>query len=414
MTFCHVPATPIGVPETVKRDLIDLAVLGGRPEFTEPVLVGRPSVGDRARFLERADRALVRRRLSNGGPMVREFEHRVAGRAGVRHCVATCNATLALQLVARAAGLRDDVVMPAMTFPATPHALSWIGIRPVFCDVDPVTGNLTAGTVRAALTPRTSGIVAVHLWGRPCAVPELEELAARRGIPLLVDAAHAFGVSRRGRPVGGSGAAEVFSFHATKVVTTFEGGAVVTDDGELAARVRAMASFGMDSSGQVRGPGINAKMSEAAAAMGLTSLEAFDVTVAGNLANYRTYARELAGLPGIRLMRHDEDERGNFQYVVIAVEGGAGLDRDTLATVLAAENVVTRAYFSPGCHRLPPYDGPGTPSLPHTDRLAGQVLALPTGPDVGVHDVRRICAVIRLAVAHAAALTTRPVVAPAG
>jgi dTDP-4-amino-4,6-dideoxyglucose len=397
----------LGKATRVKLRAADLAVMGGTPEFAEPLYVGRPNVGDTARLFARLQGALDRNWLTNGGPLVREFERRVAERAGVRHCVATCNGTAALQLVARATGMRGDVVVPALTFPATPHALEWLGLRPVFCDVDPRTGNADAAAVAAAITPRTTAILAVHLWGRPCAADELEALADRHGLTLVFDAAQAFGATYLGRPVGGFGAAEVFSFHATKVVNAFEGGCVVTDDADLAERLRAMCNFGMNGSREVLGPGTNAKMSEAAAAMGLTSLEAYDASVAHNLANHRRYARELAGLDSVRLLRFDERQRNNYHYEIVAVDPSGGLSRDTLAEVLTAENVIVQKYFSPGCHRLPPYRDRAAVSLPHTDALAARVLALPTGPSVSLEDVRRICDLIRFAVAHAPILANR-------
>ncbi|HKS50128.1 MAG TPA: dTDP-4-dehydro-6-deoxyglucose aminotransferase [Amycolatopsis sp.] len=392
----------------MKRGVSELAYFGGSAAFLQKVFVGRPNVGDRARFLDRLDWVLNNRWLTNGGPLTREFEGRVAELAGVRHCVATCNATVALQLLARACGLTGEVLMPSLTFAATPQAMRWIGLDVVFCDVDPATACLDPARVEAALTPRTSAIIGVHLWGRPCAVDELDKIAAANGLVLLYDAAHALGVTTGGRPIGGFGVAEVFSFHATKVVNSFEGGAVVTDDGELAARIRRMHNFGFASPGTADSVGTNGKMAEVAAAMGLTSLDTFADSVAHNEANYDLYRAELAGLPGVRVIGYDRQERNNFHYLVLELDGKiTRLHRDVLLDVLRAENVMAQRYFAPGCHEMPPFRGEPAGTLPHTERIADRVLALPTGPSVTREDIRRICDVVTMAVNHGAEVTHR-------
>lgn len=383
----------------MKRDIGDLAIFGGSSAFLQPLYVGRPNVGDRTRFFDRVNWALDHQWLTNGGPLVREFEQRVADLAGVRYCVATCNATIALQLLARAAELSGEVIMPSLTFPATAHAFRWLGLTPVFCDIDPSTGCLDPALVAAAITPRTSAIVPVHLWGRPCSVDQLEKVAADHGVKLLFDAAHGFGCTSEGRPIGGFGQAEVFSFHATKVVNAFEGGAVVTDDEELAKRIRAMHNFGFTQDRVSTEVGINGKMTEAAAAMGLTSLDAFEKTVRQNEANYDSYRSELDGLAGLKVIDFDRAERNNYHYLIVEVDAAvAGVDRNLLGDVLKSENVVCQRYFSPGCHEMEPYLSEQPVTLPHTERLARKVLALPTGPTISREDIRRICDIVRLSV----------------
>ncbi|MET9291089.1 dTDP-4-dehydro-6-deoxyglucose aminotransferase [Streptomyces sp. NPDC003077] len=392
----------------MKHGRTDLALFGGDRAFARPVQVGRPSAVIRSKFFDRLNQALDSQWLSNGGPLVREFEERVARLAGVRHCVATCNGTAGLQILARAIGLTGEVVMPSMTFAATAHAMHWLGLEPVFVDVDPRTGNLDPALVPAAVTPRTSAILGVHLWGRPCPVDELERVAADLGLPLFYDAAHAIGCTAGGRPVGGFGRAEVFSFHATKVAHAFEGGAVVTDDDTLAHRLRALQNFGIGLSDDpaAAAGGTNAKMSEAAAAMGLTSLDTFEATVLHNRDNHTRYRACLADLPGVQVVDFDRHERNNYQYVIVEVDAAVtGIHRDLLMDVLSAENIRTRPYFSPACHQLAPYrDRPGA-ALPHTERLAERVLSLPTGTSVTTEDVERICDVIRLAVTEGHAVT---------
>ena len=392
----------------MKRSLKDLAVFGGRPGFLKPLHVGRPGPIDRDRFFDRLAWALDNQWLTNGGPLTREFEDRVAEVAGARNCIATCNATCGLQLVMHAAGVTGEVIMPALTFVATPHAVRWLGLDPVFCDVDPATGCLDPEQVRAAVTDRTSAVVGVHLWGRPCDVDGLEKVAADYGLQLVFDAAHAIGVTANGRPVGTFGDAEVFSFHATKVVTAFEGGAVVTDDDGLAEMVRGLHNFALASPTPVPAGGTNAKMNEAAAAMGLTSLDAFGAVVEHNKSNYEIYRNELGGVPGVGVLELDETERNNFQYVIVSVdEATTGLERDVLLDVLHAENVVAKPYFSPPCHHMEPYRSRSPVCLPYTEALSARVVALPTGPSISREDIRRICNVVRLAAAHGGEVTAR-------
>jgi dTDP-4-amino-4,6-dideoxyglucose len=367
--------------------------LAASPAFAVPLRVGTPNIGDRHAFWVRMNAAFDRGRLTNGGPLMEEFEQRVALIAGTRHAVATSNATTALQLAIRAAGLTGEVIVPSLTFAATAHAVSWLGLDPVFCDVDPATGQIDPGHAESLVTSATSGIMAVHLWGRTAPVAALEDLAARRRLALLFDSAHAFACTHAGRPVGTGGAGEVFSFHSTKFVNAFEGGALVTDDDALAARVRSMRNFGLVGEDEVAYVGINGKMSEPSAAMGLTSLDSLDTFVARNEANYRAYVAGLDGTPGVRLIPFDEQERNNFQYVVLQVLPEASRDRDGLLAVLERENVIARRYFRPGCHEMAPYRR--SIRLPHSETLAATVLALPTGMQVREPGVAQVCRIIR-------------------
>jgi dTDP-4-amino-4,6-dideoxygalactose transaminase len=229
-------------------------------------------MGDREAFLTRVGEIFDRGWFSNDGPVVREFEARLAEMAGVRHCVATCNGTIALEIAIRALGLEGEVIVPSYTFVATAHALHWQGVTPVFADIDPRTHTLDPEAVRRAITPRTTGIIGVHLWGQPAAVDELQAIADEHGLSLMFDAAHAFACTHQGRMIGGFGRAEVFSFHATKFFNSFEGGAVMTDDDEIAEKARLMRNFGFAGYDNVIHPGTNGKMIEVCAAMGLTNL----------------------------------------------------------------------------------------------------------------------------------------------
>jgi len=381
-----------------------LAVFGGPPAFSEILHVGRPSIPDPERVLQSISDTLKGRWLTNRGPLVREFEDRLAVFLGVEHVIATCNGTIALELAERALNLSGEVIVPSFTFVATPHSLQWQGITPVFCDIDPKTHNIDPRKIEKLITPRTTGILGVHLWGRPCQITELEEVAAKHGLRLLFDAAHAFGCSNGGRMIGGFGDAEVFSFHATKFFNTFEGGAIATNDEELAGKLRLMKNFGFAGMDNVVYIGTNGKMSEVSAAMGLVGLESLDDFIEVNRVNHRLYREGLAEIPGISLLNSDESEKHNWQYVVMELEAGiAGLTRDQVIAVLHAENIRARRYFWPGCHRMEPYRSffPNAGlMLPETERVSERVVVLPSGPAVGPDEVSVICRIITAAVAE--------------
>ena len=390
----------------------DLALFGGEPAFAAPLHVGRPYIGDREAVLAQLGDVLDRKWLTNNGPCVQEFERRLAEYLGVEHCVTTCNGTIALHLAARAAGLTGEVLVPSFTFVATVHALFWQGLRPVFCDVDPETHNLDPAAAENLIGEDVSGIFGVHLWGRPCDVEGLAELAERHGLKLLFDAAQAFGCTHKGRMIGGFGDAEVLSFHATKVFNTFEGGAIATNDGDLADRARLMRNFGFVDYDEVVYLGINGKMTEIAAAMGLASLEALDGFIAANRVNYEAYRAGFADVPGVSVLDQDEgDERRNYHHIVVDVdETAAGVSRDVIYRVLLAENVLARRYFFPGVHRMEPYRSkmPNAGSwLPVTERLAARTLAMPTGSDIGPDEIAQICELVRFTVQDGRAIAER-------
>ena len=393
-----------------ERQTPELAIFGAPPAFVEQLHVGRPNVGNRGRFVRRMNDILDRRWFTNRGDYVIELERRIAKFVGVRNCILVANGTIGLELLIRALDLRGEVIVPAFTFVATAHALQWQEITPVFADIDPQTHCLDPRSVEAAITPRTTGIIGVHLWGRPCAVDELAAIATRHKLKLMYDAAHAFGCSYGKRRLGSFGEAEVFSFHATKVMHTFEGGAIVTNNDRLAEKLRLMQNFGFRGYDRVEYLGINGKMSEISAAMGLTSLEDLDKVVARNRANCRDYAKHLAGLPGIRFFPYGSRDRSNYQYMVALVGEGAALTRDELVEVLHAENVMARRYFYPGVHRMEPYRSVAPDayrSLPHTEQVCREVLVLPTGPSVTGNHIARICAVLRAALANASSVRAR-------
>ncbi len=385
--------------DSLKKTFTDLAIFGGTPAFEDALHVGRPNIGDRHKFAERVDDILDRKWLTNGGYYVGEFERRIAEITGVQHCIAMCNATVGLEIAIRALELKGEVIVPSFTFIATAHALQWQGISPVFCDIDSRTHLLDPQRVEQMITPRTSGIIGVNLWGRCSNIDSLSEIAERRGLKLLFDSAHAFGCSHQDKMVGGFGDAEVFSFHATKFLNSLEGGAVVTNDAELAQKLRLMKNFGFTSYDQIDYIGTNGKMSEVSAAMGLTNLESLDDFIEVNRLNHLRYVEGLTGLRGVTVLTYDKTQKSNYQYVVIEIdETEAGVTRDQLLNILHAENVLARRYFYPGCHRVEPYKSLNPDAhlhLPETERVAARVITLPTGQSATPENISIVCDLIR-------------------
>lgn len=381
------------MPTKSIRSKADLAIHGAPPAFTEALHVGRPNICDREGFLRRMEQVLDNQWLTNNGPMVQEFEQRIAERLGVKHCVAMCNGTIALEIAIRALGFSGEVIVPSWTFVATAHALYWQDITPVFADIDPATHNLDPDAVRRMITPRTTGIIGVHLWGRAAPVDALQAIADEHGLGLMFDAAHAFDSTYRGQPIGRFGRCAVFSFHATKAFNAMEGGAVTTDDDELAEAMRLMRNFGFAGYDNVIHPGTNGKMVEACAAMGLSNLGGFDEVVAANRRNHAAYREALAGIPGIALLDYDPGERNSYHYMVVEVDECCAASRDEIVAALHAENVLARKYFWPGCHRMRPYcDLPAREgqALAQTDMVAGKVIVLPNGSSVSGADIRAV------------------------
>lgn len=393
-------STAVAAKRVGKTEIRELAIASGSRLFSQPVHVGRPNIGSQTAFMERMKDVLDRGWLTNNGPMVEEFERRLEQFLRVRHVICITNATIALELVIRALDLKGEVIVPSFTFIATAHALQWQEITPVFCDVGPGTHHIDPEQIESLITPRTTGIIGVHTWGRACQHEELQSIAERHGLTLLYDAAHAFGCTLGRRMIGSFGAAEVFSFHATKFFNSFEGGAIATNNDDLAGRLVLMRNFGFRGYDNVEHVGTNGKMTEACAAMGLTNLDALDEFSAANIRNYTLYRNLLDGLPGCRFVTFPRHERNNYQYVVLEIDAEeAGIDRDSILTILHSENILARRYFYPGCHRMQPYRSLYPYSryrLPRTEKLAKRVLVLPTGTALGEEDIEKIGSIFQL------------------
>lgn len=349
-------------------------------------VVGLPNIPGKESFLRYVGEILASRRLSNNGPFAQRLERSLEEYLGVRHCLLVANATVGLELALRAAGVTGRIITPSFTFIATVHAIRMAGLTPSFVDICGEDHMIDPSLVRDFVGEDVGAIVGVHLWGSRCQVEELARIAREASVPLMFDAAHAFGVSEKGRMVGGDGLCEVFSFHATKFFNTFEGGCVATNDSDFADKIRLMRNFGFERMDEIRCLGTNAKMSEVHAAMGVANLDHVDELKARNAAVQRIYRDRLGLIEGVNLLAHRNGVESNWQYVVMEVHADR---RDRLIERLHQSGILARRYFYPCAHRVPPYEESSW-TLPVSERISNRVVVLPAGPEVNFALVDRI------------------------
>lgn len=342
-------------------------------------------------FIEHLKRSFEQARFTNHGPLVVELEQALIGQLGTPHGVAVCNGTLALQLACAALGVEGEVITTPLSFVATTSALTWMGLTPVFADVDPETFALDPATCEARITSRTTAILATHVYGFPCAVDEIEALARAHGLKVIYDASHAFGCRWRGRPLAAFGDASTLSFHATKIFHTAEGGFVCTHDAETAHRCCVQRDFGFDGLRSFRLPGINAKLSELHAALGLSVLPLVPAAIAERRKRFDAYLERLAPLgERLRLPRIPDGLEWNYAYLPVVFSDEASLVRTWLA--LVEIDVWARRYFHPALNTLA-YTG--NEKAPIAEDLCPRLLCLPLFDTLAESDVDRIAETIR-------------------
>lgn len=361
---------------------------------TRPLL---PPAREYGRYLKGVWR---RHRLTNSGPLHNELEEKLAHRLGTDNLVLVANGTLALQLAFKALGLKGEVVTTPFTFAASANALVWEGLTPIFADIDPNTLNVDPASVEKRITKQTSAILAVHVFGNPCDVEALGHIAKKKGIRLIFDAAHAFGVEYAGRPILSYGDASALSFHATKVFHTIEGGGVAVQKNKEAGTLRLLRNFGIAEKERVLLPGINAKMNEFQAAMGLCNLKLVENEIAARRERYELYKELLKGVPSVRFQSLTAS-RYNYSYMPVLIAGRGR--RDVAYDALRKRGVMARKYFFPlvsdaayfrigkrkrGTRRSP---------VPVAAKVAHEVLCLPLYGDLPLSAMRRIAHVVRQA-----------------
>jgi dTDP-4-amino-4,6-dideoxygalactose transaminase len=389
----------------IKKNWQEFAIFGAAPTLDAPLPVGQLYFPSWQRY-EAAFRDIFEREYyTNQGPLVQQLELRLAETLKVRHVVCVTNATIGLIMAIEALGIKGKVIVPAFTFIASAQALTWAGLEPVFCDIDPRSHQITPELVEPLIGDGVSAILAVNLWGDSCDPRAFEALAKRRGLRLLFDSAHSVGCHVGGVPVGNFGDMEVFSFHATKVFGTAEGGCISTNDDALAATLRNIrSSYGAGAPVEVVKTS-NGRMSEAQAAVGLMNLDELPLSLDRNRAIFERYRAALSDTIGARMFRPKAVSQSNHQYVVCEIDEDAfGISRDQLLRVLKAENVVARRYFYPGIHRSVPYATQYpqyVDALPQTDRLNSRLIQFPTGALVTDTDIDAVCALVMSAQRHA-------------
>lgn len=358
-----------------------------------PVYVSRPALPPLADLLPLLEEIWASRILTNGGPIHQRFEDALSAHLGVEHLALVSNCTLGLMLALRQLRLEGEVITTPFSFVATAHALAWCGLEPVFADIEPHSLNVDPARIEAAITPRTVAILPVHSFGRPCDVAAISEIAERHGLKVVYDAAHAFGVDDEGGSVLRHGDLSVLSMHATKVFNTFEGGAVVCRDAETRAGIERLKNFGIASETAVESVGLNAKLNEFSAAVGLKLLEYVAEALALRRRADAFYRQRLQGTPGLRLLKLPSAGRHNYYSFPILLEDGFPTSAAELQVRLREHGIHARRYFYPLISELPMYcrhPSASAGNLPIAHRIASQVLCLPLFPGLEEVEQERI------------------------
>jgi len=364
----------------------------------KPIYVTQANLPPLEEFLPYLEKIWDCKRLTNNGPFHRQLEKALCEYLGVEHIALFANGTLALVTALQALRVTGEVITTPYSFIATAHSLLWNGIKPVFVDIDPDTFNLDADKIEAAITPQTTAILPVHCYGYPCDVDRIQKIADTYGLKVIYDAAHAFGVQDQGGSVLRYGNLSILSFHATKVFTTFEGGAIVCPDAETKQRIDYLKNFGIADEVTVIAPGINGKMNEIQAAIGILQLRHVDQAIAKRKEIDHHYRQGLKGIDGLSIPAEPCSARHNFSYFPVLIDPDYPLPRDAVYEKLKSQGIFSRRYFYPlitefSMYRELPSANPG--NLTQAVKTAQQVLCLPIYPDLQNEDQMHIIDMLR-------------------
>ena len=361
---------------------------------SKPTYVTQPSLPPLDEFVESLKEIWDSKWLTNNGKFHQQLEKEMAEYLGVKYVSLFSNGTLALITALQVLRITGEVITTPYTFVATTHSLNWNGIKPVFVDVDPVYGNLDPHKIEAAITPKTTAIVPVHVYGNPAEVDKIQDIADIYGLKVIYDAAHAFGINYNGQSILNFGDLSILSFHATKVYNTIEGGAIICQDEKTKKRIDFLKNFGFADETTVIAPGINAKMNEVQAAFGLLQLKYFKGNIQKSRELVEMYDQGLENIKGIRTLKQHPEADHNFSYYPIFVdEKEYGKSRDELYEYLKANNIFGRRYFYPLVSEFPMYKGLDSAkpaNLPNASKLAEQVICLPIYPNLDFQIVSEI------------------------
>lgn len=362
------------------------------------ITVTKPSLPPLEEFIPYLESIWKSQNLTNNGEFHKQLEKELAEYLGVKYLSLFTNGTLALLTALQTLKISGEVITTPYSFVATTHSLHWNGIKPVFVDIEPNYCNLDAEKIEAAITPQTTAILPVHVYGNPCNVDKIKEIADNYGLKVIYDACHAFGVKINNNSVLNYGDLSILSFHATKVFTTFEGGAIVCHDETTKRRIDFLKNFGFANETTVVGPGINAKMNEFQAALGVLQLKYVDKAISERRRIVELYRKELTGIDGIRFMDDIEGVTHNYPYFPIFIDNEKfGKTRDEVYEKLKENNIYARRYFYPLISQFPTYRGlesAKSENLPTAERIAEEVLCLPVYSDMEIRFVENIISLI--------------------
>jgi dTDP-4-amino-4,6-dideoxygalactose transaminase len=364
----------------------------------KPIYVTQPVLPPLEEFLPYLEQIWESKCLTNGGPFHQELEKKLSDYLGVEHLALFVNGTLALVTALQVLRITGEVITTPFSFVATAHSLLWNGIKPVFVDIHPETFNLDPKKIEAAITPHTTAIMPVHVYGKPCDVEKIQKIADTYGLKIIYDAAHAFGVSYKGESLLKHGDLSTLSFNATKVFNTFEGGAIVCPDAKTKKRIDDLKNFGFADEVTVVAPGINAKMNELQAAFGLLQLKHVDKAIDRRRGIDMQYREQLSSVIGISCLPLPVDTIYNHAYFPILIEKEYPLSRDELNDKLRQYGIFARRYFYPLISEFPMYrslPSAAQSNLPIARKVAERVLCLPIFPALENESVTRIISIIQ-------------------
>ncbi len=365
----------------------------------KPIYVTQPSLPPLDEFIAYLEDIWDSKCLTNMGKYHQQFERALADYLGVKYVSLFTNGTLALVTALQSLRITGEVITTPYSFVATTHALHWNGIKPVFCDIEPNTTNLDVKKIESLITPKTTAILPVHIYGNPCNVKRIQDIADTYGLKVIYDAAHSFGVKINGDSILNYGDLSVLSFHATKVFTTFEGGAIICHDEKMKKRIDFLKNFGFADEVTVVAPGINAKMSEFQAALGLLQLKYINKAIEKRKKIAYTYRKCLTDVKGIRFLNDIEGVKHNYAYFPIFInQKEYGKSRDEVYEEFKKHNIYSRRYFYPLISQFPTYRGLPSASpenLPVAERITKEILCLPIYPDLNFTYIKKIVKIIR-------------------
>jgi len=372
---------------------------GNGPLFKEKMYITRPNLPEPKALFPKIEEMIQNKWVTNFGHFHTELEEKIKALLKVKHVVLCCNGTIGLFLLLKALDLKGRVITSPFTFPATIHAIEMAGLEPVFCDIDADDYSISPGAVEQSIDSKVSAILAVNVFGNVSNVEKLQAIGAKHNIPVLYDSAHAFFSFYNGKPVGGFGKAEMFSFHATKLFTTLEGGAIATNDDALFKRLKLLINFGIKDEENVVDVGLNAKMSEINAIFGILSLDRLKEIIEKLSILSKIYKERLKQIPGIKVQKIRTGHVMNNQYMPIEIiPEEFGLDRDKVFMALKKDNVIARKYFFPLGNHYDCYkdeDFAKNAKVPNAEKVAGRILCLPIYSSLTPESVEKVCDLLK-------------------